>query len=581
VVSDPSDDPPPPFAAVMAARRALIATRTEREQALRDQLAAALRERDEAQRAFDAVADRDRRAGTARPAKLHELRKYVDVELAATSAQTDIVLRLEYQVVAARWAPSYVARLDGDRGTLEVRAVVAQDTGEDWFGVALELSTAEPDRFTQLPELAPQRIGRVQPEPRRPGFCPPPIGADALYADYTRSLGVRHHAASRVVDTHDEATFEGAIGEQLSNTLARGGIASEVWDDEVHAARAFSTPPEGVPQFAPAQAAPSGVATRAPIGGDADDKGKPAPKSARARSSLLKARAERPPSPPPGPIPRLDYGNLVMAPPTSPERGHLVPGSAGEHAMSIAQELATAQAKIAMLPLPPGHHGTWSHTYDYAFATDGAVDVTADATWHSIAVTSHATSVRLRHVSVPREQADVFRLATIANPFGGPLLPGPIDVYDRGRFLITSEVELAPVGSSIDVGLGVDPAIKIARNTEFLEEATGMLRGGLRLVHAITIDIDNMSPGPIELEVRERIPVKRDDDDEVEILIGKVDPPWERWTPDPDAPRDRRLRGAYRWKVSLPAGAKKSLGAVYEVRLASKLELVGGNRRES
>ena len=84
----------------------------------------------------------------------------------------------------------------------------------------------------------------------------------------------------------------------------------------------------------------------------------------------------------------------------------------------------------------------------------------------------------------------------------------------------------------------------------------------------------------IDLEVRERLPVKREGDDDVEILPGKVDPPWERWTPDAGAPRAQRLRGAYRWKLAVPAGAKKKLEARYEIKIASKLELVGGNRRE-
>ena len=41
------------------------------------------------------------------------------------------------------------------------------------------------------------------------------------------------------------------------------------------------------------------------------------------------------------------------------------------------------------------------------------------------------------------------------------------------------------------------------------------------------------------------------------------------------------LRGGYRWRVAVPAGQNKRLRAGYEVKIANKLELVGGNRRES
>jgi hypothetical protein len=272
------------------------------------------------------------------------------------------------------------------------------------------------------------------------------------------------------------------------------------------------------------------------------------------------------------PTPRLDYGVLVMAAPTDRARGRLV--AAPQHtgrASSVA---------IDQLALPPGHLNAWDHVYDYAFATDGVVDVKSDAAWHSIALTAKTGTAKLRHVAVPREQADVFRVATIANPLDGPLLPGPIDVYDRGQFLITSEVQFTPPGGELELGLGVDAQVKIARNVEYHEEATGMLRGGLRLVHAIAIDVENVGTRPIEIEVRERVPVADANDDDIEVVLGKVDPAWERWTPDPSAPKDERLRGGYCWKLALAPAQKKTLRATYEIKIAGKHELVGGNRRE-
>jgi uncharacterized protein (TIGR02231 family) len=258
-----------------------------------------------------------------------------------------------------------------------------------------------------------------------------------------------------------------------------------------------------------------------------------------------------------------------------------VPAPPDRHATAVEEDVAAMRRRVEALALPAGCAAAWLHTYDYAFATDGAVDVRADGAWHSIAVTAKSGQAKLRHVAVPREQADVFRVASIANPFAGPLLPGPIDVYDRGRFLVTSALGFTPPGGSVEVGLGVDPAVKIARNTEFREEVGGMLRGALKLIHAITIDVENLSGRAIELEVRERVPVVREGDDDVEVTLGKVEPAWERWTPDPEAPQGERLRGGHRWRLSLPAAQKRTLRAGYEVKISGRQELVGGNRRES
>jgi uncharacterized protein (TIGR02231 family) len=270
-----------------------------------------------------------------------------------------------------------------------------------------------------------------------------------------------------------------------------------------------------------------------------------------------------------------------MAAAASHVRGTLIPADPDPVAGLVAGELAAARARVVALPLPPGCHDDWAHTYDYAFASDGAIDVKSDGAWHSVAVTVKSSTAKLHHVAVPRAQSDVFRIGAIANPFQGPLLPGPIDVYDRGKFLVTSSVDYTPPGATVEIGLGVDPAIKIARNTTFREEAAGMLRGRLELHHTITIDVDNLSPRAIDLEVRERIPVTREGEDDIEVAIGRVEPAWERWTPDADAPRDKRLRGGHRWRVAVPPGKKQTLRASYEVKIATKHELVGGNRRES
>jgi hypothetical protein len=606
VAHDDSEEPPAAWANVVAARRSLIALHAEREVALRDALVVATHEAQDARLALAAAHDRQARGSNAQAAKLHELRKYVDVELVA-SASGELVLHVEYQVAAARWAPSYVARIDGTDVRLELRAVVAQDSGEDWTAVPLVLSTAEPARFSVLPELPAQRIGRRQQEPHKTGFRPAPQGAAALYADYERDASSR-----RSPPKAGGGGYGGfRIGEDA--VAARStDFSEEVWDEgSSRSKERFATPPGGA--FAmkdmQAQAAPV-TRSMAPLpppmaapmmssfGGappmpQAKAKKVAAPEMARSRGGAREEAEEQSlgsfggtadlprAEPVGGSVPRLDYGNLRMAGPDSPSKGTLVSAAQDPFGGAAKQRALVSLSRIQSLILPPGCIAQWAHNYDYAYATDGAIDVASDGAWHSIAITAQPTTAQLRHVAVPREQPDVFRVATFANPLAGPLLPGPIDVYDKGAFLVTSELELSPPGANVEIGLGVDATVKIARNTEFREEAAGMLRGALKLQHTIDIDVENLSPRAIDLEVRERIPVSRDGDDDVEITMGRIDPGWERWTPDPNAPKEQRLRGGYRWRVQVAANSKKTLKAAYEVKIASKNELVGGNRRES
>lgn len=73
-------------------------------------------------------------------------------------------LRLQYQTAGPTWAPAYRATLDPTAATVEMerQAQVSQNTGEDWTGVALRLSTGSPRSATSGP--APRRW-EVSPRP--------------------------------------------------------------------------------------------------------------------------------------------------------------------------------------------------------------------------------------------------------------------------------------------------------------------------------------------------------------------------------------------------------------------------------
>jgi uncharacterized protein (TIGR02231 family) len=75
-----------------------------------------------------------------------------------------LTLRLSYLVSGASWAPSYRATLEPSSGEVALvsEGVVRQQTGEDWTGVALRLSTAAPARGVAPPELRPLLLRPVE-----------------------------------------------------------------------------------------------------------------------------------------------------------------------------------------------------------------------------------------------------------------------------------------------------------------------------------------------------------------------------------------------------------------------------------
>jgi uncharacterized protein (TIGR02231 family) len=92
------------------------------------------------------------------------------VEVDVTQAG-DLSVELTYVVSGAGWKPLYDLRLlepEGEDSVLEVGylAQVTQQTGEDWEGVTLTLSTARPALAETLPELDPWYVRPiVMPRP--------------------------------------------------------------------------------------------------------------------------------------------------------------------------------------------------------------------------------------------------------------------------------------------------------------------------------------------------------------------------------------------------------------------------------
>jgi hypothetical protein len=532
---------PPPSPHV--ARLSLLDFQQQRLEAVHSEVRELEKKLRRAREVLDGLEDQKRRAAAVREPRPNELRKTVVVTLGAPRGEVAEGARLvlEYHVPAACWAPAYSLHFDGDwlHATLAVRAIVAQRTGEDWRNVNLTLSTAAMQAWTELPELASVRLGRWQAPPKS-GWRPAPPGADKLYADYDRDTNSWSRRVARRT-ARSEAPEAAPPG------------AAPAAPGELTALYRPSPQPVAMPLAA---AAEPGEFTRlfsAPA----------APAAAPGRPPAA------PPAPPqiaqPSPA-ALDYPALYMPRADEPGRGKLTRREAARAAESEADRLSD---------LPPGYFFPRPvEGFDYAYQAALPVEIPSDGRFHSIPIAAHEAGVRRYYVTVPREAADVFRFAEIDNPLDAPLLPGPAEVYAGSSFLMTVPLRLTPSKATIKLGLGVEPQIKVARNTSFAEEAMGMMGGSLNLNHTIDIELRNLLRMAVQVEVRERVPVTRDGEERLKVT-ATAEPAWE-----PYDPPEGRLRGGYRWKVEAPPGERIRLHAAYTIGMPAKLEIANGNRRE-
>ncbi|MBD2542317.1 DUF4139 domain-containing protein [Planktothricoides sp. FACHB-1370] len=590
----------------------------------------------QAQENLNDLLEKQSRASSAKEARPHELRKIAIIRLTYPEIDSNQPLScqrliLEYFVPGTRWTPTYICRLDtvANTATIAMRALICQKTGEDWNGVSLELSTAQPMMWCDLPELPSLRLGRAQPTPQKSGWRLPPVGAELLFEDYDRGFS-QPTLSDQVIP--QIKTMIPPPSPMAVSPLENGDFSADEFDlaEESEFAEFQQEPLERKPDDRPAKISHKKASTNdnpfeMNLLGDRPDYNPPdvnmCPRPAPSPLSMWKMRRqakiedveadvleESYISSPASLVKEslmfeekkinrliLAYNLMEMpAPDRRDQRGKLSLIQQQETYLEILQtqelivnfdvidpvKLAIYQAKQCLnQPLPSGGINVRqvAGSFDYAYPGTGRVDVASDGQFHSVALTGEGTEMEIYYVTVPREAADVFRMAKLRNPLPSPLLTGLTDVYLDGEYLLSTTIKTVPPKGEMDLGLGVEESIKVARNTTYKENRGGNLLVGVNeLHHEIKIDLVNNLSKDAKIEVRDRVPIPAKDA-KVDVSIDAVSPPWEKY---PQTERDLPIEGGYHWWVNLSPGEEKTLAVQYTLKIAVDRELIGGNRRE-
>ncbi|MFF2044007.1 DUF4139 domain-containing protein [Kitasatospora sp. NPDC058170] len=514
--------------------------------------------------------------------------------------EPDLELELEYGVPAARWVPAYRLsyRQGEDSARLVLRASLAQQTGEDWTGVRLALSTADLDRRTDLPRLRSLRIGRSQPAPPPSGWREPPAGLADLFAGYQAAgpapAPAGRVSAGQVASVRVGAAPTGALpvaavtpafDEQPEFLRHPGGsLAADEFPLPPPAFGGYGAPPPpGMPQPGsppPPPAAPRRARRRAAEAAPGFAASAPAPVTAPAPAAPggagpFAAFAPAPfapsapftPDAPPAPdAALLDYPSLVLAGPEEPaaRRGTLHPPG--------PRPAVSAGSAVAALPLP--RHAVpprvSAGSFDHRFDAAAPADIPSDGAWHTVTIGEIPLAVRSEYVTVPSVEEKVYGTLVLANRTAQAVLAGPVEVTVDDEFLLTAALPTLAPGGERRLGTGVTESVEVARRTELRESTAGMLNSSTVLDHRVHVELANRLGRPVTVEVRERVPVTSDAEVRIEERAGWQAPAES----SPDCPPSTRL-----WRVELPPGGRVELDGGYEIRIPAGKAIVGGNRR--
>jgi len=548
----------------------------------------------------------------------------------------DVVFHITYATNAARWVPSYRLDLDDDRAVLRVMGMCANASGEDWSGASVKMSTSHRQRDVALPELLSWRMGRAQARPR-PAFRAPPTGLDALFQGYDTG---RTHAlrpeqergpppppsssstppppkpspapepmvgnmmpdiqaqAAPYDDMKAEASMlldaEEALAE-LSDELGFGGGGfiedeDDDFDDampaemEVMAKAALSMPP------------PAPMRAAAPAGAPMMERKRSKKRGGASRSEMA---ADMPAFSPDDDADDLvasgilRWSHMRLAGPDDGGRGKLSAEASIDRLLALlptqtadaqravrqaVQQAKQAEQRLLSASLPSGTTPPTARGPLCVFEVPTPVrQFHSDGRFHRFEAFTVDGAAKEELRVVPRESDDVFRFCLLDT--GKTQTPtGPLAVYEKGVFVVESELRDDAGKATREVGLGVEPGVVVKhRVVHVKQEEKGLVSADSLVDHDVELEVASHLKRIQELVVFDRLPQPADGVKNVEVELTGSQPKAERVQ---HGPSDERLQHGLRWRLVLQPGDVRTVKHSYRITLPAKEELRGGNRRE-
>lgn len=462
------------------------------------------------------------------------LTKRVILEVASKKALT-CELDVSYIVSDAAWFPRYDVRADLKKGTVEVvgYALARHESGEDWDGVELAFSAAEPARAADLPKLLSWRIKAAEPAP-------------VQVVEY-RKLAKRkaEHRRGAVV-----RRLQAAPAKPPSSSAGRSKL---VWQK----AQQLRSNLEQVEQAARAQKDVS-----APQDGAARQRGA----QAQTLSSALRLEKQV------KLIERLDREQDMARKRGDWQRFY---DANGEILYNVTQLDDAQQAQFSGLlgrntfNLKMGKRQLESKKlsrglilpvrssrgYDYRWQAMRRESVPSDGALTKVVLFRRTFKAKFVYEIAPAKSKMAFLKTALRNTTPSPFLAGPVSVFLSADFVGESDLKTCAPTETVSLGLGADEAVFVERKTEEKRDTRGLLSGTYRYNVSTTITVRNGKQRPIDVAVYDQLPYTWDDD-------LKMSDPF--FAPRPTRTKEVGKRPALLcWEMTLTPGAKEKIVAAY------------------
>jgi uncharacterized protein (TIGR02231 family) len=202
----------------------------------------------------------------------------------------------------------------------------------------------------------------------------------------------------------------------------------------------------------------------------------------------------------------------------------------------------------------------------FTFRIPGKADIPSDGSPHKRTLTTFDLEPELDYLAIPKHTDAVFRRIKVENSPDAPLLPGKVNLFAEYEFIGSTEIEYIPTGGELELLFGVEERITVTRELKRRDVDKVLLRDRRQLRYGYEIEIDNLMPVPVQIELQDQYPVSRHED--IKVHLEKSEP----------KPSEVSELNILEWSISLEVGEKKSIIIGYGVDHPRGMAIVGLSR---
>lgn len=214
-------------------------------------------------------------------------------------------------------------------------------------------------------------------------------------------------------------------------------------------------------------------------------------------------------------------------------------------------------AEAAPAPMVSGERKETALTVEYTPAARYDVPSGPDAT--IVPVESKPVPGEFFHRAVPRSQNAGYLVCRLAP--GADLLAGTMNIHLDGHQIATTTLGVVPAGEKIDLNLGRDRQVLVAREKmkdHRAETFFGVLeRGNTAREFKYRVRIENRKSVPVTIELFDAEPVSTIDTIEIKGV---------EWSPGPDETDFDGREGVHCWRFQLQPGGAKQIDLAFHAK---------------